>query len=258
MNKRFFFICDRFPEPFANEIRESLSTFAATEQETLEATEASIIISQSTEYCRHTSAKSNCENVFIVTACWALCSATMKSLEPPNFYSADPLKIFSGLSINLSSLGNCNLTDFYSSVISFYGGRTTSGCSDWGARNIISVMTKSPGGGSDSNIHDQSYRYGIETRNNIYNVSYTWLDSCILQKKKVPMEGFYMTSDNNISVTLSPFRKKDQEMAFICKELYLKNLPLAPLRGKSVLVSKQLSSVDRKVRSLTQNYWYEI
>ena len=199
--------------------------------------------------------------------------------------NVNPRMIFSGLVFNTSHLDDCSMTNFYSDVIVLFGGRICEHLRDDTTHTVtetqplqkkqllvpiivsdkdlklipLNLMTLSifvnyfyqiegEGEGGimpitsiqDERLHFQSSGSLVRT------VSYSWLDSCISQRKKLPEIDFYTVPKN--------INKQNQESTMIKRDLnctddeYNCKLNTSlPLSSTFVLVSDKISKMKRKV-----------
>lgn len=282
--RRNYYICDHVSHAFKSIIRDILSQFAVLGQESAEAADATIIICQPSRFLLYSLLQVSDNEVSIVTPLWAFYSSIKKVLQPLEFYSADPKMIFSGLCINIYHLDDCSMTDFYSNVILIFGGRICDHLTD---DTTHTVMETKPLDMKQSFLHTEisvskleslklnlrtlsifvNYFYQIEevsennafvvikdereyflsTNSEVRTVSYSWLDSCISQRKKLPETDFYTVS-KKYDQQNQEFKIRRRAVDPIDEEYDCRRNKSLPLHSTYLIVSNRISTLKRKVK----------
>ena len=237
-----YFICHLVPDIFRTIVRNALSRLAADIEETA-VTDAAVIICQSSQFSLYSYMQSSDHDVSIVTPLWGLYSLLNEDLQPLHYYSANPQMLFSGMCFDIFHLDNCSMTDFYASVILFFGGRIAVASTEFTTHRILELQPskrKHPltqidislselslmsfnsatvslfvnyffqlagkGDSSKVTVRDERGFLSIEgcaTR----TVSFSWLDACITQRCILPETDFYTSSKHAQGRQFQPPRK---------------------------------------------------
>jgi hypothetical protein len=273
-----FFICPNLPKILSSIVRKSLCEIHDIVTEVSGISEANVVICQPSEYTRYQRLLENMDDVSIVTPLWAFYSSVKHVIEDPCSYSANPQLIFSGLTINIRHLDHCCMTDFYSEMIAYFGGRViddsiehsthtvmeTKPCQSASALhheeidiaelaslplNITSISVfanaffeiKEQGSNSAVDCSLMIKRHPLN-----HYVSYSWLDACIAQLRKLPEESYYTAYKN---INSHPPRYDTIERKVVLNDSKYENRTnkSQPLKGTSFVVSKRISGESKKV-----------
>ena len=283
--KRNYFICDHVSHVFEPLIKKILSQLYTSGEECTAPTDAAIVICQPSRFLVYSVLQTTDNDVSIVTPLWVFYSYVKQTLLPPEFFCANPRMIFSGLVFHINHLDDCSMTNFYSDVILFFGGRICNHLTDDTTHSIMEtrplplIHLHVPNNISDCDLKliplnlmtlsiFVNYFYQIEGEGEggimpitsiqderlhfqssgslVRTVSYSWLDSCISQRKKLPEIDFYTVPKN--------INKQNQESTMIKRDLnctddeYNCRLNISlPLSSTFVLVSDKISKMKRKV-----------
>jgi hypothetical protein len=277
-----FLICPNLPKILSSIVRQSLCEIHDIVTEVSGISEANVIICQPFEYTRYQYLIENTDDVSIVTPLWAFYSSVKHVIEDPCSYSANPQLIFSGLTINIHHLDHCCMTDFYSEMIAYFGGRVIDDSTE---HSTHTVMETKPCQSASALHHEEidiaelaSLRLNLKSVNVFVNaffeikeqgsnsasgmkedcslmikrhpsnhyVSYSWLDACIAQLKKLPEEPYYTASKD---INSHPPRYDTIERNVVLNDSTYENRTnkSQPLKGTSFIISKRISVETKKV-----------
>ena len=281
--KRNYFICEHVSHVFRPLMKEILTQLYTSGEESATPSDAAIIICQPSRFLVYSVLHTTDNDVSIVTPLWVFYSSVKQTLLPTEFYSADPRMIFSGLVFNTSHLDDCCMTNFYSDVIVLFGGRICEHLRDDTTHTVtetqplqkkqllvpiivsdkdlklipLNLMTLSifvncfyqvegeEGIMPITSIQDERAHF-LSSGSAVRTVSYSWLDSCISQRKKLPETDFYTVPKK--------LDRENQESGMMKRDLSCTddeydcrlNTSL-PISSSFVLVSDKISKMKKKV-----------
>lgn len=272
-------ICPRLPKILKSIVRKSLNGIQDI-NEVMGISEANVVVCEPSEFVLYQSLTEH--DTSIVTPLWAFYSSARLCIEDPGLYRAHPQLIFSGLTINICHLDHCCMTDFYSNMIAYFGGRVIDDSSEYSTHTImetkpcqsapllhheeidVSKLVSSPlnltsidvfvdaffmisGQGYDSAlVTEEDSSLKIKRYQSNHCVSYSWLDACIAQLKKLPEEPYYTVYKgiNSHPPRYDTIGKKVVQNDY---DFDSRRNESQPLKGTSFLVSKRVRGVNRKV-----------
>ena len=282
-----FLICPNLPKILSSIVRKSLCEIDDIVTEVSGITEANVVICQPSEYNRYQYLIENMDDVSIVTPLWAFYSSVKHVIEDPCSYSANPQLIFSGLTINIRHLDHCCMTDFYSEMIAYFGGRViddsiehsthtvmeTKPCQSASALHhekidiaelaslplnlksvnvFVNAFLKIQEQGSNSaSLMKEDCGLMIKRHPSNHYVSYSWLDACIAHLKKLPEEPHYSAYKD---IDSNPPRYDTIERKVVLNDTNYENRTneSQPLKGTSFVVSKGIIGESKMVNDRIQ------
>lgn len=267
------FICPSLLPLQKSVIRDSIHHFAGKITEVTSVDDAKVIICQPVDCIRYAPPIESCDIVFLVTQHWIFNSVLKKRIEPFYPYYPDPNLIFSGLSFDMRHLDDCTMTDFYSEVILFFGGRIITDSTEHASHIVMETkpfeaselhlaspkcaasqivvfldsfqLSCGENGGSSTSENDEM---ASEIRSSVssHTVSYSWLDACITQRTKLREEVFYTYKKE--SDILIPFKSTKTKKNSLVDHYFLDRINTTrPLQGISLLISRRFHPTQVQV-----------
>lgn len=274
-------ICPRLPKILESIVRKSLSGIQDI-NEVMGISEANVVVCEPSEFVVYQSLTEQMDEMSIVNPLWAFYSSARLYIEDPVLYSAHPQLIFSGLTINIRHLDHCCMTDFYSNMIAYFGGRVIDDSTEYSTHTVmetkpfqsasllhhedidIADLVSLPlnltsinvfvdaffmisGQGCDSAlVTEEESSLKIKRYQSNHCVSYSWLDACIAQLKKLPEEPYY-TVYKGISSNPPRYDTIGKKVVQNDNDFDSRTNESEPLTGTSFLVSKRIGGVKKKV-----------
>lgn len=263
------FICPQLLPVQKSVIRDSIRQFAGKITEVTSISDAKVIICQPVDCIRYAPPVECYNIIFLVTQHWIFTSVLKQRIEPFYPYYPDPNLIFSGLSFDMRHLDDCTMTDFYSEVILFFGGRIIIDLNEH-ATHI--VMETKPFEASELHLaspecaasqivvfldsfksncgllSSENDEMDLEIRSSVssHTVSYSWLDACITQRTKLREDAFY-THLKECDVQI-PFKSiKMKKNGLVDNDFLDRTNTTRPLQGISLLISRRFHPTQVQV-----------
>lgn len=267
------FICPELLPIQKGVIRDSICHFAGKITEVTSIEDAKVIICQPVNCIRYAPPVESCNIIFLVSQHWILNSVLKQRIEPFYPYYPDANLIFSGLSFDMRHLDDCTMTDFYSEVVMFFGGRVISDSTEHATHVVMETkpfeaselhlaspkcaasqivgfldnfLSNSGRNGASSSSENVEMASEIRSSVSSHTVSYSWLDACITQRTKLREDAFYTHSKE--CDTLIPVKSTKIKKNRLADNEFLDRINTTrPLQGFSLLISRRFHPTQVQV-----------